>query len=134
MVAVGKRCVDKSEDGLKELLAFIKSSLSGDGNSTRKLVADKDYFFIIYTQLPDRTQDCRKVKVDKGMSLLLFTQTSPKGPTNANIFLVDDEDGAWRVDVESGAVRRFARNIHVSAPIVDNDSTVKIKGLGLRHY
>jgi hypothetical protein len=134
MATVGQRYVDGSEAGLKELLAFIKRSLSGDNQSVRKLVTSKPYAFIIYTRLLEGQIDRYTVKVGTGATLLLFTLTGPKGPTNRNVFMVDDGDGAWRVDAESGAVKRFTTNVHVSSPIVSQVFAYKIKGIGLGHH
>lgn len=127
MVAIGKRFVDKSKDfGLQELQAFIKRSLSGDRKCERSLVADRTYKFLIYTQVTHERIDKSEVKISHGTTLYLFTQSSPRSPTNANVFMVDDGDGAWCIDVATGLVKHFAKNVHVSSPLASPALTVGI--------
>jgi hypothetical protein len=127
MAAVGKRCVDRSNDGgLQELLAFIKRSLSGDKACDRKLAADQNYQFTIYTQIARNKTDQFEVKISQGTTLRLFTQSTLRSPTNINVFMVDDGDGAWYIDAETGLVKHFSENIYTSSSLVGPVATRRI--------
>lgn len=125
MAAVGKRCVDKTMDnGLRELLVFIKYSLIGDRKCERSLVTDRDYQFTIYTQVTPKETDRLEVKISQGTVLHLFTQSGLRSSTNIDVFMVDDGDGAWYIDTATGQVKHFAKNIYVSSPLASSAVTL----------